>query len=132
MVKRCVFNGCNKGCSPGVTHKCQETCNDCLSIPPCIFTDIRIPCESCNRTFRNQSCFGKHLTNKLKGKTVCAQKRNCANCSILLDSGITKNKHVYFKPYYENCQQYREIGHLCYMKSLSNELSRSDKVLFLL
>jgi len=130
MVKGHVCKGCNKGCRSGVTHKCQETCNDCMFIPPCILTDVRIPCEPCNRTFRSQSCFDKHKTNKLKGKTVCEQKRKCANCGILLDPGNNKNKHVCFKPYCENCQQYGEIGHLCYLKPLVNELPRSDNVLF--
>ena len=66
-------------------------------------------------------------TNKLKGKTVCALKRNCVNCYSSLDP---QNKHECFKPYCTNCRQNREIGHLCYMKPLSNELSRSDNVLF--
>jgi len=34
IVKRYVCKGCNKGCKSGVTHNCQETCNDSLSIPP--------------------------------------------------------------------------------------------------
>ena len=48
-------------------------------------------------------------------------------CDSLLDR---RHKHECFKPYCTYCQQNREIGHLCYMKSLVNELPRSDKVLF--
>ena len=58
---------------------------------------------------------------------MCAQKRNCANCGSLLDPN---HKHECFKPYCTICQQNTEIGHLCYMKPLSNELPRSDNVLF--
>jgi len=97
-----------------------------MSIPSCIFTDLRIPCESYNRTFRSQSCLNKNSTNKMEGKTVCAQKRNRANCGSLLDPN---HKHECFNPYCTICQQNREIGHLCYMKPLSNELPRSDNVL---
>jgi len=127
MVKRYVCKGCNNGCRSDVTHKCQDTCNDCMSTPPCVYAQIRITCESCNRTFRSHSCFDKHKTNKLRGKTVCEQKRNCANCGIPLNPN---NKHECFKPYCANCQRNREIGHLCYMKPLSNELPINDNILF--
>jgi hypothetical protein len=60
MAKRYICEACNKSYRSGVTHKCREKCSDCMSIPPCIVTDVRIPCESCNRTFRSQSCFDKH------------------------------------------------------------------------
>ena len=93
IVKRYVCKGCNKGCRYDVMHKCQETCSDCMSICPCVYTYVRIPCGSCNITFRNQSCFHKHKTNKLKGKTVCERKRNCANCGSLL---TPRNKHKCF------------------------------------
>jgi len=98
-----------------------------LSIPPCVYTHVRIPCESCNRTFRSQSCFDKHKTNKLKGKTVCEQKRNCSNCGSVVNP---LHEHEYFKPYCDHCQQNREIGHLCYMRPLMNESPRSSNVLF--
>ena len=49
LSKRYICTGCSKSCRSGVTHKCRETCTDCMSIRPCIFTDVRIPCEACNR-----------------------------------------------------------------------------------
>ena len=127
MAKRYVCNGCNKGCTY-VTHKCQETCSDCMSSPPCVFSGVRIPCVSCNRTFRSQSCFDRHKIDKLRGKTVCERMRNCANCGHLLR--LTRIKHEFFKPYCINCGQNRDIGHLCYMIPLKDELPASDDVLF--
>jgi hypothetical protein len=80
MSRRHVCKGCGRGYDKGgdMTHKCDQACSDCMSIPPCVFADDgRIPCESCNRTFRSQTCFDRHKTNKLRGKkTVCEQKRN--------------------------------------------------------
>jgi hypothetical protein len=70
MAKRYICEGCNKSCKSGVTHKCRETCPGCMSIPPCMVTDVRIPCESCNRTFRSQACFDKHKLHMLKGKCM--------------------------------------------------------------
>jgi hypothetical protein len=98
-----------------------------MSSPLCLVTDVRIPCESCNRTFTSQSCFDKHKSNTLKGKTVCAQKRNCAKCGSLI---APIGKHECVKPYCVTCQQNRQTGHLCYMKLLVNEVPRSDNVLF--
>jgi len=100
MAKRHVCRGCGKGCESDITHKCEEICSDCMSVPPCAFSTVRIPCEACNRTFRSQSCFDKHKTNKLRRKTVCAQKKNCAKCDSLLTQRV---KHECFIPYCVNC-----------------------------
>jgi len=48
LSRRYVCKICNKGCESGVTHRCQETCSDCMSISACSYADVRIPCESCN------------------------------------------------------------------------------------
>jgi len=127
MSKRYICEGCSKSCRSGVTHKCSETCTDCLSIPPCIGTDVRILCGSCSRTFRSRACFEKHKTNMLKGKPVCSQKRNCGKCNSPI---IPMHKHEFFKQYCSFCQQNREAAHYCYMRPLMNELPRSENVLF--
>jgi len=83
MPRRYICKGCNKGCRRGVTHKCGETCNDYKSVPPCIYSEERVPCESCNRHFRSRSCFEKRNTNKLEGKTVCerCEIAPCVKCA---------------------------------------------------
>jgi len=37
MAERYVCKGCNKVCRSTVSHKCQETCNVCMFILPCVF-----------------------------------------------------------------------------------------------
>jgi hypothetical protein len=129
MAKYYVCKGCGTGYKEGdVTHKCDQACNDCMSIPPCAFAQFRIPCESCNCTFRSQTCFDRHKTNKMRGKTVYEQKRNCPKFGLLL----SRKQHECFKSYCENCSAYKEVGHLCYMKPLKNELPRCDDVLCVL
>ena len=59
MAKRYICEACNQSSRSGVTHRCREKCTDCMSIPPCVCTDVRIPCKACNMTFRNQACFDK-------------------------------------------------------------------------
>jgi hypothetical protein len=93
LYRKYVCKGCNRGCDGGVTHKCQETCSDCMSIPPCPYADVRIPCTECNRQFRSRACFDKHKTNMLEGKPVCERKRNCTVCNKY----ITDKKHECFK-----------------------------------
>ena len=34
MAKQYVCKGCNSGCVGGVTHNCEQTCSDCMSVPP--------------------------------------------------------------------------------------------------
>jgi len=108
MSKKYICAGCSKSCDSGVTHKCSEAFSDCMSIPPCISTNVRIPCGTCNRTFRSQACCEKHKTNNLKGKPICVQKRNCAKCNSLIHSLY---RHECFKQYCSLCQQKRETGH---------------------
>ena len=87
---------------------------------------VLIPCGACNRKFRIRQCYDKLKDNKVRGKTVCEHKKNCAACGCLL----TNKKHEFNKPYCAKCKQNMEIGHLCYMLTLKNELPRSDNVLF--
>jgi len=110
LSRKYFCKGCNKGYGSGVTHRCQETCSDCMSVPPCSYDDVRIPCELCNRQFRSRTCFDKHKINKLGKKTVCEKKRNCTTCN----SFISDKRHECFKPYCTICHQNREIGHFFY------------------
>jgi len=127
MAKGYVCRGSNKGCERRVTRKCGEKCSDCKSVLPCTFAEERVPCESCNRSFRSRSCFEKHKTNKLGGnKTVCEKVRNCPVCNVC----VTRKNHECFKPFCQNCNKNMEINHLCYMQALKNEVPSADIVLF--
>ena len=122
MSKRYICEACNQSSRSGVTHRCREKCTNCI----CTVHMYRRS-KACNRTFRSQGCFDKHKTNKLKGKTVCAQKRNCAKCNGLL---ADSNKYECFKSFCDNCHKNREYGHLSYMAPLVKKLPKSDNVLF--
>ena len=127
MARRYVCKRCNKGCRRGTVRKCGETCSDCKSVPPCMFSEEIVPRESCNRRFRSHSCFEKHKTNKLEGnKTVCEKVRNCTVCNMC----VTRKNHECFKPFCPNCNKNMEINDLCYMQPLKNEVPSADNVLF--
>jgi hypothetical protein len=132
MAKRNVCRACNKGCSHGVRHMCDQTCSDCMTIPPCAYDGVRIPCVDCNRHFRSQSCYENHKKLQLradrKGKTICEQKKCCG----MFGAFITENRHDCNKRSCDNCGVNKEIGHLCFMRPLLNKLPASDTVLFVL
>ena len=92
-----------------MTLKCGETCSDCRSVPPCMYSEERVPCASCNRNFRSRSCFEKHKTNQLGSKIVCEKVRNCT----VWNACVTRNYHECFKKYCTNCNKNMEINHLC-------------------
>jgi len=113
MAKRFMCKACKESRASEATHICDQTCRDCTASPPCVISDVRIPCTECNRHFRNQACFAKQK-QKTSKKSICELKICCANCG----SPKRKNKHECSKRYCDTYKQNREVGHLSYMGPL--------------
>jgi len=127
MAKMYVCNACHKSCGRDITHVCEQTCNDCMASPPCVFSGDRIPCDECIRHFRIRTCFANHKLSTAKRKSVCERNRCCATCGRL----VTDARHECNKVFCANCKKNRDVGHLCYIKPLKNVLpDASDKVLY--
>ena len=127
MERRRVWKACNKSCSSEITHVCDKTCSDCMTGPPCAFSEVRLLCYKCNRHFRSRTCFGNHKQSTAKGKSICESKRCCTTCGLL----VTGDSHEYNKRYCANCKQNRHVGHLCYMRPLKDVFPiAGDKVLY--
>ena len=95
--------------------------------PPCGFAEVRIPCDDCHRHFRNAACFANHNLRTSNKKSVCEHKRCCETCGWL----VTREKHECYKRICDTCKENKEIGHLCYMRPLKDELPPvGDKVLY--
>jgi hypothetical protein len=60
MARRYICHACGKGCETDLTHECDQICRDCKGSPPCKFAGTHVPCTSCNRYFRSQTCFNNH------------------------------------------------------------------------
>jgi len=59
--------------------------------------------------------------------SACERKRCCATC----EWAVTRENHECNKRFCDNCNQTKEIGHLCYMRPLKDALPlESDKVLY--
>ena len=90
MAKKYLCKACNKSCRSDVTHVCDQTCSVCATSPPCAFGGIRIPCEECNRHFRNRACFDNHKRRSTaKKRSVCECQRYCGTCGVLVTGEIT-------------------------------------------
>jgi hypothetical protein len=126
MAKRYVCKACNKGCEQGITHVCNQTCNDCMSSSTCVTSGVRIPCDERNRHFRSQTCFDNHKTGGRQKKYVCELKRNCGSCGLY----VTHKDHECNRRFCNTCKQYRDVGHLCFMQPLQNKPAPTDKVLY--
>ena len=44
VAKRYFCRACNKGCSHGVRHMCDQSCSEWMTNPPCAFVGVRILC----------------------------------------------------------------------------------------
>ena len=102
-----------------MTHACDQTCSDCMTSPPCAFSDVRIPCNECNRHFRSGTCFANFKQSMAKTISVCECKRCCATCGLLLKD----DRHEFSNEFCANCKQNMDVGHLCYMKPLKDVLT---------
>jgi hypothetical protein len=130
MAKQFVCKECGKGSRRDTQHKCDQTCSDCMANPPCLFSGVRIPCTDCNRHFKSASYFDNHKKGVGKNKKhLCERRRNCGSC----DAPITREdpKHECGKLFCETCKQNMEIGHLCNMQPLKDEIPNGgDRVLY--
>jgi len=127
MPKKYVCKVCNTFWKSEITPVCDQTCSDCLTSPPCAFSEFRYPCDECKRHFRIRTCFAKYKQCTAKRKSVCENKRCCATCGIL----VTHKYHEYNKRFCAISNQNRDIGHLCYMRHLKDVVpSSGDKVLY--
>jgi hypothetical protein len=74
MAKKYVCDACDT--LYDYPHKCDKACSLCASAPPYTKGQSKY-CDTCNRSFLNDTCYRNHLTIKVKGKLVCAWKQVC-------------------------------------------------------
>jgi hypothetical protein len=115
MAKGYVCPACNKGCRRGAQHNSDASCDACSAIASCIQDSDRIPCDECNRHFRNAVYFENHKQLQLLGKTLCEAKKRCRECGV-----IEGKDHECKKLFCSQCLKKRELEHTCYMSPLSD------------
>jgi len=127
MAKKYVCKACNKGCTRDFTHMCDQTYRDCLASPPCALSAVTIPCSECNRHFRNEAFFVNHKPSSSNNKSVFERRRICATCG----ARVTRGNHECNKRYCEICNKNRNVGHLCFIRTLKDVLpANANNVLY--
>ena len=110
-----------------VGHRCSNKCPRCFAVPACDHSDARIvKCDACNRTFFGVSCFERHRREKSYDDkllaSVCSVIRFCNECGCIIKA---KAKHECGVSYCRLCHSAQPRNHLCYMRSLRNDVNFS-------
>jgi len=132
MAKRCVCEGCNKGCRYGVEHTWEQTYSGCMPSPSCISAGPIIPCDLCNGHFRIQTCFDNHKKKRQgirqKKKSTRELRKCCGTCGAF----TTHKRYECNKRFCATCYENKEFGHLYFMHPLVNVPASSEHVLYVL
>jgi hypothetical protein len=122
MTNRYVCEECNEGSKLGAVHLCDQKCSNCMISAPCVSAGIRIPCDLCNRHFMNREWFDNHKKKthgKSNKKSACDIRKRCVTCGALMAPNT--NMHECYKRFCSNCNENKEVCHLCLMRPLKNE-----------
>lgn len=108
-------------------HRCVAQCPGCRCIPPCPVAPKEILCQNCNRQFRGQPCFDKHMIQGKNGQNQCAMVRKCKDCLHYVKG---KREHYCGEFFCRTCYKYQPKGHLCFIQKDEKEPKLED-VLFI-
>ncbi|CAJ0566511.1 unnamed protein product, partial [Mesorhabditis spiculigera] len=89
---------------------CEWRCIRCeIAGKTCEDRDFFERCRGCQVDFRNQDCFGRHLTNR-----ICGKKFFCPKCNYYYDATKYGQKaHICDRRYCETCMSMQPIKHHC-------------------
>ena len=102
----------------------------------CVWQGKGIPCNECDRVFRNQACYDRHKNQPINGggRTVCEAVRKCEKCGKSMDvRHLNPKGHICGKKC-ETCGLIlarEDTDHKCYIKPLEQvEESSYNHLLF--
>ena len=116
---------CHKAYDHTTDHICTTMCDMCRGFE-CVWVGKGIPCNECDRVFRNQECYDRHKNEPINGggRTVCQVIRKCEKCGNSVDvrhlspdahlcGRKCKTCHLIITP--------EDIDHKCYIKPMEQE-----------
>ena len=116
---------CHKGYNTTTDHTCTAMCDMCRGFE-CVWQGKGIPCNECDRVFRNQECYDHHKNEPINsgGRTVCQVIRKCEKCGKSTDvRKLRDGGHICGKKC-EICELIltpEDTDHKCYIKQLEQE-----------
>ena len=126
---------CHKTYDHTADHICTAMCEMCRGFE-CVWQGKGIPCNECDRVFRNQACYDRHKNQPINGggRTVCQVIRKCDKCGKPMDvRHLNPKGHICGKKC-ETCGLIltrEDTDHKCYIKPLEQvEESSYNHLLF--
>ena len=126
---------CHKGYNTTTDHICTAMCEMCRGFE-CVWQGKGVPCNECDRVFRNQACYDRHKNQPINsgGRTVCQVIRKCEKCGKPMDiRKIRDGGHICGK----KCKTcgliltLEDTDHKCYIQQLERvEESSYNHLLF--
>lgn len=95
------------------SHRCTKACPCCRQVPTCLRKGKELMCEDCNRRFRSDVCFNKHMSKMGDADSVCETIRRCKTC---LKTIPRSRDHVCGEVFCKICSDYRPENHYCFQK----------------
>lgn len=116
---------CKKGYSNKERHNCNNPCVYCHQLHTEEEETWRY-CDKCNRHFKNDICFRKHLENKREGgKCTCDVYFKCKDCNQTVNMNRHKHSHRCHEVYCKTCKGFFDEDHLCYMQPMCDDNSEN-------
>lgn len=111
---------CCKGYASRSTHKsCPYSCPCCYSKPPCARLLTEKTCEQCNRSFRGNRCFEKHL------KFICKNYKVCNIC-FKAYKFQSKKPHQCGLSFCYTCRKDVPTRHECFLAPAEKKVKREE------
>lgn len=129
---RCEF--CEKMMQFKNKHHCKNICKYCRKYPACPFTNTMIQCSQCNRVFKGEICFKKHMQkdkgNKEMITNVCSTYQICNKCFKFLKIDGRKNEHICSDKWCPVCEATVSADHMCYIQSYKKDPPKKWGIIF--
>ena len=126
---------CYKPYDHTTDHLCKGQCWLCRGFG-CVYEGGGIPCNECDRLFKNQVCYDRHKEQPINGggRTVCEVIRKCQKCKKAMDVRHIRG-HACVDKKCPTCKIKRnpqDLNHQCYMQQqeLKEESSYNHLLFF--
>ena len=121
---------CHKAYTNTADHVCSAMCGSCRRFG-CFLQGDGIPCNECDRMFKNQACYDHHKEPiNSGGRSVCEVIRKCEKCGKAMDvRKLRDGGHMCGKkcPTCGVTLESKDTDHLCYIQQLEQPEQEGER-----
>lgn len=111
---------CQKGYINKEKHIWNESCHLCHKCHE-DQTEYWQYCSTCNRHFKNTTCFQLHAEVTSQSNSTCQTYYHCKQCSTTVNRKKSRQPYVCGNKYCDTCKIFMSDDHVCYMKTTAEE-----------